>query len=182
MVLHSSPSLVLIDLQLKVPLTSEARITLKLLQKFSVSWPTFILLLKDTLSQISIKITGDLDEIPIRTFQFYLSFFRSFVLCQSLILKIFVSILTSIHAYDSSSLSCDAATFQPCSDIALSNLNVVVQSFRIYAINDGIPSNGALALGRYPEDSYYGGQLTIDDTSISESITCEADGTDRFCG
>ncbi|KAH7347120.1 glucoamylase [Plectosphaerella cucumerina] len=67
------------------------------------------------------------------------------------------SILTSIHNFDPA-LNCDSATFQPCSDRALSNHKVVVDSFRsIYAINSGIPQGQAVAVGRYPEDTYYGG-------------------------
>ncbi|KAH9933181.1 Six-hairpin glycosidase-like protein [Epithele typhae] len=49
-----------------------------------------------------------------------------------------------------------ATTFQPCSDKALSNLKVYVDSFRsIYIVNSGIASNVAVATGQYPEDSYY---------------------------
>lgn len=52
---------------------------------------------------------------------------------------------------------CDAATFQPCSDKALANHLAVVNSFRtIYAIN-GNASTGAVAIGRYAEDVYQGG-------------------------
>ncbi|ETW81510.1 glycoside hydrolase family 15 protein [Heterobasidion irregulare TC 32-1] len=67
------------------------------------------------------------------------------------------TVLTSIHTWDIKA-GCDAATFQPCSDKALSNLKVYVDSFRsIYSINSGIASNAAVATGRYPEDSYQGG-------------------------
>ncbi|KAI4869082.1 carbohydrate-binding module family 20 protein [Hypoxylon rubiginosum] len=66
-------------------------------------------------------------------------------------------ILASIHTFDPA-LGCDAATFQPCSDRALSSHKVVVDSFRsIYTINSGIASGSAVAVGRYPEDSYYNG-------------------------
>ncbi|KAF9046528.1 glucoamylase [Panaeolus papilionaceus] len=65
--------------------------------------------------------------------------------------------LASIHVFDSAA-GCDAATFQPCSDKALSNLKVYVDSFRsIYSINSGIASNAAVATGRYPEDVYFNG-------------------------
>ncbi|KAM0283158.1 hypothetical protein ACHAQH_002640 [Verticillium albo-atrum] len=68
------------------------------------------------------------------------------------------SILTSIHNFDPV-LGCDASTFQPCSDRALSNHKVVTDSFRsIYGINNGKAQGQAVAVGRYPEDSYYGGQ------------------------
>lgn len=67
------------------------------------------------------------------------------------------TLLASIHTYDPSA-GCDATTFQPCSDKALSNLKVYVDSFRsVYSINSGIASNAAVATGRYPEDSYQGG-------------------------
>ncbi|EAU86023.1 glucoamylase [Coprinopsis cinerea okayama7 len=68
------------------------------------------------------------------------------------------TILASIHTFDPDA-GCDATTFQPCSDKALSNLKVVVDSFRNeYSINRGIPANQAVAVGRYHEDIYYGGQ------------------------
>jgi len=67
------------------------------------------------------------------------------------------TLLASIHTFDPDA-GCDATTFQPCSDKALSNLKVYVDSFRsIYSINDGIASNAAVATGRYPEDVYQGG-------------------------
>ncbi|KAK0202033.1 glucoamylase [Desarmillaria ectypa] len=65
--------------------------------------------------------------------------------------------LASIHTFDPAA-GCDAVTFQPCSDKALSSLKVYVDAFRsIYTINGGIASNAAVATGRYPEDSYMGG-------------------------
>ncbi|CAL1712389.1 unnamed protein product [Somion occarium] len=67
------------------------------------------------------------------------------------------TVLTSIHTFDPSA-GCDVVTFQPCSDKALSNLKVYVDGFRsIYTINSGIAANAAAATGRYPEDSYMGG-------------------------
>ncbi|KAI1084431.1 carbohydrate-binding module family 20 protein [Whalleya microplaca] len=66
-------------------------------------------------------------------------------------------ILASIHSFDPA-LGCDAATFQPCSDRALSSHKVIVDSFRdIYTLNSGIPAGTAPAVGRYPEDTYYSG-------------------------
>jgi len=65
--------------------------------------------------------------------------------------------LASIHTFDATA-GCDPATFQPCSDKALSSLKVYVDSFRsIYGINGGIASNAAVATGRYPEDVYFNG-------------------------
>ncbi|KAL2017274.1 hypothetical protein VTK56DRAFT_2343 [Thermocarpiscus australiensis] len=67
------------------------------------------------------------------------------------------SILASIHSFDPAA-GCDANTFQPCSDKALSNHKSVVDSFRsIYAINSGIPQGKAVAVGRYSEDVYFNG-------------------------
>ncbi|KAH7154957.1 putative glucoamylase GMY1 [Dactylonectria estremocensis] len=66
------------------------------------------------------------------------------------------TILASIHNFDPS-LSCDDATFQPCSQKALANLKQVVDSFRFYAINSGISAGTAIAIGRYSEDTYYNG-------------------------
>ena len=67
------------------------------------------------------------------------------------------SILASIHVFDPAA-ACDASTFQPCSDVALANHKAVVDSFRpIYNINSGVNPGSAAAVGRYPEDSYQGG-------------------------
>lgn len=67
------------------------------------------------------------------------------------------SILTSIHMFDPAA-PCDAITFQPCSDKALANHKVVTDAFRsIYSINSGIAQGVGVAVGRYPEDSYQGG-------------------------
>lgn len=67
------------------------------------------------------------------------------------------TVLTSIHMFDKSA-TCDSTTWQPCSDKALANHKVVTDSFRsIYSINSGIPEGTAVAVGRYPEDVYQGG-------------------------
>ncbi|KAF8271969.1 glucoamylase [Lactarius quietus] len=67
------------------------------------------------------------------------------------------TLLASIHTWDIDA-GCDATTFQPCSDKALSNLKVYVDSFRsIYPINSEISATSAVAVGRYPEDVYYNG-------------------------
>ena len=71
------------------------------------------------------------------------------------------TVLTSIHTFDPAA-GCDAVTFQPCSDKALANLKVYVDAFRsIYSINSGIAAGAAVATGRYPEDSYQGGNVCI---------------------
>ncbi|KAK7692430.1 hypothetical protein QCA50_004055 [Cerrena zonata] len=67
------------------------------------------------------------------------------------------TVLTSIHTFDPAA-GCDAATFQPCSDKALSSLKVYVDAFRsIYTVNSGLAATAPVATGRYPEDSYQGG-------------------------
>lgn len=68
------------------------------------------------------------------------------------------TVLTSIHTFDAAA-GCDSVTFQPCSDRALANLLTYVNAFRIYSINSGIAANQGLATGRYPEDSYFGGNV-----------------------
>lgn len=73
------------------------------------------------------------------------------------------TVLTSIHTFDPAA-GCDSLTFQPCSDKALANLKAYVDAFRsIYTINSGIASNAAVATGRYPEDSYQGGNVRMTD-------------------
>ncbi|CAG8981192.1 hypothetical protein HYALB_00012812 [Hymenoscyphus albidus] len=67
------------------------------------------------------------------------------------------TILASIHMFDPAA-KCDSLTFQPCSDRALANHKAVTDSFRtVYAINAGIPQGTAVAVGRYSEDVYFGG-------------------------
>ncbi|KAI6151403.1 glycoside hydrolase family 15 protein [Pisolithus thermaeus] len=67
------------------------------------------------------------------------------------------TVLASIHTFDVDA-GCDATTYQPCSDKALANLKVYVDSFRrVYTINSVIPENEAIATGRYFEDAYQGG-------------------------
>jgi glucoamylase len=54
--------------------------------------------------------------------------------------------------------NCDSLTFQPCNSKSLANFKVLVDSFRaIYTIDEGVAANKAVALGRYPEDVYQGG-------------------------
>lgn len=69
------------------------------------------------------------------------------------------SILTSIHTFDPDpAVGCDSTTFQPCSDRALANHKVLVDSFRpIYTVNSNASAGKAAAIGRYAEDIYQGG-------------------------
>ncbi|KAI9827436.1 MAG: hypothetical protein M1832_004785 [Thelocarpon impressellum] len=67
------------------------------------------------------------------------------------------TLLAAIHTFDIAA-GCDLTTFQPCSDRALASFKVTTDSFRsIYAINSGIAAGRAVSLGRYPEDTYQGG-------------------------
>ncbi|GJJ06654.1 hypothetical protein Clacol_000849 [Clathrus columnatus] len=64
------------------------------------------------------------------------------------------TVLASIHTFDVNA-GCDATTFQPCSDKALANHLVYVDSFRgIYDINADLGPAAGVATGRYPEDIY----------------------------
>jgi glucoamylase len=67
------------------------------------------------------------------------------------------TVLASIHTFDPEA-TCDDITFQPCSPRALANHKIYTDSFRsVYSINSGIAQGVAVAVGRYPEDSYYNG-------------------------
>lgn len=67
------------------------------------------------------------------------------------------TLLGSIHTFNPHA-TCDDASFQPCSARALANHKVVTDSFRkIYRINSRIPEGSAVAIGRYAEDIYQGG-------------------------
>jgi hypothetical protein len=67
------------------------------------------------------------------------------------------SILGSTHNFNPDA-ECDDTTFQPCSARALANHKAVTDSFRdVYNINSGIPQGKAVAVGRYKEDVYQGG-------------------------
>ncbi|KAH7411414.1 1, 4-alpha-D-glucan glucohydrolase [Cadophora sp. MPI-SDFR-AT-0126] len=67
------------------------------------------------------------------------------------------SILGPIAVFDIDAY-CDSPTFQPCNSKSLSNFKALIDSFRTaYAINAGIPANKGVAVGRYTEDIYQGG-------------------------
>lgn len=70
------------------------------------------------------------------------------------------TVLTSIHTFDVTA-GCDVVTFQPCSDRALASLLIYVRAFSIYSINNGLAGNVGWATGRYPEDSYMGGNVSV---------------------
>lgn len=67
------------------------------------------------------------------------------------------SILGAIATFDIDAL-CDGPTFQPCNSKSLANFKVLIDTFRnTYAINSGIPEGQGVAVGRYAEDVYQGG-------------------------
>jgi glucoamylase len=67
------------------------------------------------------------------------------------------SILGSISTFDIDAY-CDSPTFQPCHSQSLANFKVLIDTFRAtYAINSGIPEDQGVAVGRYAEDVYMGG-------------------------
>ncbi|PVH92110.1 carbohydrate-binding module family 20 protein [Periconia macrospinosa] len=68
------------------------------------------------------------------------------------------SILTTLTTFDPLSPTCSDITYQPCSHKALANHKVVTDAFRsLYALNANISVDAGVAVGRYPEDVYYGG-------------------------
>ncbi|KAI5286539.1 hypothetical protein KEM54_006695 [Ascosphaera aggregata] len=68
------------------------------------------------------------------------------------------SVLGSLQLFEPTATHCDDSTFQPCSSRALANLKVVVDSFRdLYEVNKGLGNGNPVAVGRYAEDVYYGG-------------------------
>lgn len=61
-------------------------------------------------------------------------------------------------------LGCDSATFQPCSDRALSSLKVVGDAFKdLFPINQQLPSNQSPYFGFFLEDQLYGCQVSSED-------------------
>ncbi|KAL8674931.1 MAG: hypothetical protein Q9168_000634 [Polycauliona sp. 1 TL-2023] len=78
------------------------------------------------------------------------------------------SILASIHTFDPHA-GCDDLTFQPCSSRALANHKIATDAFRsLYGINSGRGQQAAVAVGRYTEDVYYGGNPWLVDKSNSK--------------
>ncbi|KAA6413885.1 MAG: glycoside hydrolase family 15 [Lasallia pustulata] len=84
------------------------------------------------------------------------------------------TLLGSIHTFDPAA-NCDDSTFQPCSAKALANHKVLTDSFRsIYAINSGIAEGTAIAVGRYPEDVYQGGNPWYINTLAAAELLYDA--------
>jgi glucoamylase len=67
------------------------------------------------------------------------------------------TMLGSIAVFDVNA-TCNNPSFQPCHSKSLASFKVFVDSFRnLYTINAGISRNSGVALGRYQEDVYMGG-------------------------
>jgi glucoamylase len=67
------------------------------------------------------------------------------------------SILGPISIFDIDAY-CDSPTLQPCHSQSLANFKVLMDTFRdLYTINSGIPEGQGVAVGRYAEDVYMGG-------------------------
>lgn len=67
------------------------------------------------------------------------------------------ALLGSIATFDIDA-NCDDPSFQPCSSKILASHKALVDSFReLYPLNAGLGPGRAAAVGRYPEDVYYGG-------------------------
>ncbi len=67
------------------------------------------------------------------------------------------SILGSISIFDIDA-ECDSPSLQPCHSKSLANFKVLIDTFReTYTINNGIPKGQGIAVGRYAEDIYQGG-------------------------
>ena len=82
------------------------------------------------------------------------------------------SILGSIANFDIDAY-CDSPTFQPCNSMALANFKVLVDAFRkAYSINHGIPVGQGVALGRYTEDIYMGGNPWYAKFSLLSNQSC----------
>jgi len=76
--------------------------------------------------------------------------------------KVLTPLLDVMLAPSNRKLPCNeinyVADMSRCSDKALASHKVVTDSFRsIYTLNSGKPEGTAVAVGRYPEDSYMGG-------------------------
>jgi hypothetical protein len=125
--------------------------------KFCASSKVFGVLLKDTFLPTSTKTMEGLARI--RTLS--LGLFISLIVLLAAMPQPFSrksTFLYSWHLYVNSQLVHYPDVTHRCSDRALANHKVVTDSFRsIYTINSGIAEGTAVAVGRYPEDSYQGG-------------------------
>ena len=65
-------------------------------------------------------------------------------------------------------LGCDAATFQPCSDRALSSLKIVGDAYKeLFPINQELPHDQSPYYGFFLEDQLYGGQVSSEKSSLT---------------
>ncbi|KAI0267069.1 Six-hairpin glycosidase-like protein [Gloeopeniophorella convolvens] len=80
-------------------------------------------------------------------------------------------LMVSVLNFDPT-LGCDAATFQPCSDRALSTLKVLGDAYRKrFSINQNVPVNDPVLLGRFLEDEHLGGHAQYSSTfNVAEQL------------
>ncbi|PGH17298.1 hypothetical protein AJ79_01182 [Helicocarpus griseus UAMH5409] len=84
------------------------------------------------------------------------------------------SFVSIIHTFDPEA-PCDDVTFQPCSARSLANHKAVVDSFREgYGVNQGIEQGVGVAVGRYIEDVYMGGNPWYLCTAAAAEILYDA--------
>ncbi|KAK3324159.1 family 15 glycosyl hydrolase [Cercophora scortea] len=69
------------------------------------------------------------------------------------------TLLGAISVFDVNA-PCNSPSLQPCHSRSLASFKVFVDTFRnpdLYPINAGVPASDGVALGRYPEDTYFTG-------------------------
>jgi glucoamylase len=85
------------------------------------------------------------------------------------------SILGAIATFDIDAY-CDSPTLQPCHSQSLANFKVLTDTFRnLYTINAGIPEGQGVAVGRYAEDVYMGGNPWSVSVVLTSSIRTVTD-------
>ncbi|KAI1264227.1 carbohydrate-binding module family 20 protein [Xylariaceae sp. FL1019] len=94
------------------------------------------------------------------------------------------TMLGSISVFDVRA-KCDDSSIQPCNSRALSSFKAYVDVFRnstLYPINADIPKTSGIALGRYSEDVYYGGNPWYLITSGAAEFLYDAAAQWKFQG
>ncbi|KAK5073756.1 hypothetical protein LTR64_007106 [Lithohypha guttulata] len=83
-------------------------------------------------------------------------------------------ILAAMHAFDINA-TCDAAALQPCNSKTLATHKVWVDSFRdLYPVNNNATAPSPVLTGRYPEDTYYGGNPWYITTAAAAEVLYDA--------
>jgi glucoamylase len=90
------------------------------------------------------------------------------------------SILGPISIFDIDAY-CDSPTMQPCNSQNLANFKVLIDTMRaIYTINSGTPVGQGVAVGRYPEDTYQGGNPWCKFSEINQAQKHKTDLTRSY--